>query len=84
ITAATSANIAHIDDAYILASSDLSKVTIDESGNVVGVDSVIQSLVETKPFLIAQTKKEPSTIGGPSGYGNDTGVKTLEAQLEEA
>ncbi|MCR8983407.1 hypothetical protein, partial [Brevibacillus laterosporus] len=31
ITAATSANIAHIDDAYILASSDLSKVTIDES-----------------------------------------------------
>ncbi|MBG9774224.1 hypothetical protein [Brevibacillus laterosporus] len=84
ITAATSANIAHIDDAYILASTDLSKVTFDESGNVVGVDSVIQSLVETKPFLIAQTKKEPITIGGPSGYGNETGVKTLEAQLEEA
>ncbi|MGG0757556.1 hypothetical protein [Brevibacillus laterosporus] len=84
ITAATSANIAHIDDAYILASTDLSKVTFDESGSVVGVDSVIQSLVETKPFLIAQTKKEPSTIGGPSGYGHETGVKTVEAQLEEA
>ncbi|QIC06113.1 hypothetical protein GOP56_11115 [Brevibacillus sp. 7WMA2] len=84
ITAAASANIAHIDDAYILASTDLAKVTFDESGNVVGMDSVIQSLVETKPFLIAQTKKEPSTIGGPSGYGHETGAKTLEAQLEEA
>ncbi|MGG0793172.1 hypothetical protein ABE137_03975 [Brevibacillus laterosporus] len=84
ITAATNANIAHIDDAYILASTDLSRVTFDESGNVIGVDSVIQSLVETKPYLVAQAKKEPTTIGGPSGYVHETGVKTLEAQLEEA
>ncbi|QDX93630.1 hypothetical protein EEL30_15795 [Brevibacillus laterosporus] len=84
ITAATGANIAHIDDAYVLASSDLAKVTIDDTGNVIGVDSVVQALVENKPFLIAQSKREPITIGGPSGSEHETETKTLEARLEEA
>lgn len=82
ITAATSANIAYIDDAFRLA--DLSAVTIDEDGNVVGIEDAIKALVEHKPFLLAQAKKEPKPIGEPTNNSTVDEVKTLEQQLEDA
>ncbi len=81
ITKAQQANIAYIDDALALA--DLSKVTVGEEG-VIGIDEVITSLVEGKPFLLGQQTKEPKTIGDASNGGIIDNVKTLEAQLEEA
>lgn len=82
ITAATNANIAYIDDAYRLA--DLSSVTIDEDGNVVGMEDVIKALVEHKPFLLAQAKKEPKPIGESTNAKSDKSDKSAEQLLREA
>lgn len=81
IKVATSANIAYLDDAIALA--DLSAVTIDESGKVVGVDEVVQTLVDNKPFLVAQ-KKAQVPIGAPTNGGNTVPQeKPAEQILEE-
>lgn len=82
ITAATSANIAYIDDAFRLA--DLSAVTIDEDGNVVGIEDAIKTLVEHKPFLLAQAKKEPRPIGESTNAKSDKSDKSAEQLLREA
>jgi DNA-binding helix-hairpin-helix protein with protein kinase domain len=82
ITAATSANIAYIDDAFRLA--DLSAVTIDEDGNVVGIEDAIKTLVEHKPFLLAQAKKEPKPIGESTNAKIDKSDKSAEQILKEA
>jgi Domain of unknown function (DUF4355) len=82
ITAATSANIAYIDDAFRLA--DLSAVTIDEDGNVVGIEDAIKTLVEHKPFLLAQAKKEPKPIGESTNAKSDKSDKSAEQLLKEA
>jgi len=79
IKVATSANIAYIDDALALA--DLSAVTIDEDGKVVGVDDVVNSLVENKPFLVA--KKQPQAIGTATNSGQQSD-KTAEQLLADA
>lgn len=62
---AVSSNIEHVDDALKLA--DLSSVYF-ENDEVRGVDEVIASLVESKPFLL---KREQMTIGRPAGRGYD-------------
>lgn len=80
ITAATSANIAYIDDALRLA--DLSSVKV-EDGKVVGIEDVVKSLVENKPFLLG-AKKVPQPIGGPTNYDNDSTTKTADQLLQEA
>jgi hypothetical protein len=82
ITAATSANIAYIDDAFRLA--DLSAVTIDDDGNVVGIEDAIKTLVEHKPFLLAQAKKEPKPIGESTNAKSDKSDKSAEQLLKEA
>lgn len=81
ITAAQAANIAYIDDAWALA--DRSGVSVGDDGNVVGIDAVIASLVESKPFLVAQNPTKPKTIGDPTPSVEDK-TRTLEAQLEDA
>lgn len=81
ITAAQAANIAYIDDAWALA--DRSGVSVGDDGEVVGIDVVIASLVETKPFLVAQNPTKPKTIGDPTPSVEEK-TRTLEAQLEEA
>jgi hypothetical protein len=80
IKAATSANIAYIDDAIKLA--DLSAVTIDEEGNVVGVEDVVKSLVEHKPFLVA--KKQTKSIGEATNGNQEKSEKTADQLLKEA
>lgn len=81
ITAAQAANIAYIDDAWALA--DRSGIKVGDDGNIAGVDAVIASLVETKPFLVAQAPVKPKTIGDPTPSVEEK-ARTLEAQLEEA
>lgn len=81
ITAAQAANIAYIDDAWALA--DRSEINVGDDGNVVGIDAVIASLVEKKPFLVAQNPTKPKTIGDPTPSVEEK-ARTLEAQLEEA
>lgn len=72
-----------LEDAYKLA--DVSGVTVDEDGNIAGVKAVVDALIANKPYLVEQPpKKEPKTVGGPSGYSAGDEMKTLEAQLEEA
>ncbi|KOS02504.1 scaffolding protein [Paenibacillus polymyxa] len=72
-----------IDDAYVLA--DLSTASVGDDGSINGVEDVVNALIASKPFLVEQPKKEPLTIGGPSG-GNpyDKETRTLEQQLAEA
>lgn len=81
IKVATALNIAYIDDALKLA--DLSAVTVDEEG-VKGVKEAVEALVQHKPFLLSQSKKEPKTIGSPSNPNPDGGQKTAEQLLKEA
>lgn len=81
ITAAQAANIAYIDDAWALA--DRSEVKVGDDGKVVGIDTVIASLVGEKPFLVAQNPAKPKTIGDPTPAVEEK-TRTLEAQLEEA
>lgn len=80
IKVATGANIAYLDDAITLA--DLSAVTIDEDGNVVGMGDVIKTLVDNKPFLIG--KKQQQQIGDPTNGGKADNERTSEQLLEEA
>lgn len=80
---ATGNYIAHLDDAFTLA--DLSAVTIDEEGKVVGMEDAIKSLVDNKPFLLAPAIKTQKPIGEPTNGGSvNEEVRTLEAQLDDA
>ncbi|MGN9867318.1 phage scaffolding protein [Bacillus swezeyi] len=80
IKVATSNDIAYIDDAIALA--DLSAVKV-EDGKVVGVEDVVKTLVDNKPFLVK--KKAPKPIG-QSSNGDAAGAseKTAEQLLKEA
>jgi hypothetical protein len=80
IKIATSNNIQYIDDALKLA--DLSAVVI-EDGKVVGVEDVVKSLVDNKPFLVG-TKTEPKQIGNASNPNPNANTKTKEQMLQEA
>ncbi|GIP55255.1 phage scaffolding protein [Paenibacillus vini] len=61
-----------IDDAFQLA--DISGVTVDESGNVVGMVDVIKALIEAKPYLASQSS-------GSRQIGGDTNGGTHKADL---
>jgi hypothetical protein len=80
IKVATSNNVAYIDDALKLA--DLSAVVI-EDGKVIGVEDVVKTLVEHKPFLLG-AKKEPKQIGNSSNPSQEGAQKTAEQLLKEA
>ncbi|WP_018755194.1 hypothetical protein [Paenibacillus terrigena] len=80
-SAATAAKIAYIDDAWSLA--DKTGINVGDDGSVTGVDDVIKSLVETKPFLVEQKPTQPRTIGGPTD-NPPPAQKTAEQLLKEA
>lgn len=82
---ASSANIEYIDDAIALA--DLSAVSIDEDGKVVGMDDVVKALVENKPFLVAKKQKQPigtATNGGSGGQSEKSAEQLLADAAEKA
>lgn len=82
-TFARDANIPADRLAAALKLADLSGVTVDNEGNVVGAKQAVEALVADHPYLQAQTK--PKSIGGSDpDPGDDDERKTLEAQLAEA
>ncbi len=80
ISAATTAKIAYIDDAWSLA--DKSGISVGDDGNVAGVDEVVKALVESKPFLVEQKQTQPRTIGGATD-NPPAQQKTAEQLLKE-
>lgn len=81
IKVASSAGIEYVDDAIAL--SDLSAVTIDDTGAIVGVGEIVNALVENKPFLMAQ-KKPQQAIGQATNNTTARPDKTAEQLLSEA
>jgi len=81
ISAATTAKIAYIDDAWALA--DKAGISVGDDGNVTGVDDVIKALVESKPFLVELKPTQPRTIGGATD-NPPPAQKTAEQLLKEA
>jgi SMC interacting uncharacterized protein involved in chromosome segregation len=83
IKAAPSVNIPadRIDAALKLA--DLSAVTVDEEGNVNGLEDVLKSLVEQYIFL-AEVKKPQKPIGESTNGNPERADKTAEQLLKEA
>jgi hypothetical protein len=81
IKQANAQNIGYVEDALKLA--DLSAVDVDEDGKVAGVDDVVKSLVESKPFLLAQQQK-PKKVGDPSNHTSDKSDKTADQLIQEA
>lgn len=85
IKVASSANIIDIDAAMAL--SDLSAVEIGEDGKVNGVDDVIKTLVEHKPYLVAKKLTQPigtATNGGSNGQSEKTAEQLLADAAEKA
>jgi len=85
IKVASSANIIDIDAAMAL--SDLSAVEIGEDGKVNGVDDVIKTLVENKPYLVAKKQPQPigtATNGGSGGQSEKTAEQLLADAAEKA
>lgn len=80
IKVASGANIIDIDAAIAL--SDLSAVAIGDDGAVVGVDDVIKTLVENKPYLVAKKTTQP--IGSATNVSGGTSDKSSDLLLEEA
>lgn len=76
---ATNAGIAYLSDAFALA--DLANVTMNEDGEIVGMDEAVKALVEHKPFLV---KQKPRTIGQPSNAPMVSDGKTAEQLLKDA
>lgn len=79
--AATSAGIAYIDDAIAL--SDLSALTIEENGEINGLDALIAGLVENKPFLLAQEPQKQQPIGNAAQTAK-VADKSAEQLLKDA
>ena len=77
---ATGANVTYLDDAIALA--DLSAVSIDEDGKVVGMDDVVKTLVDNKPFLVGKKAQQP--IGQATNGNNDVADKTADQLLSDA
>lgn len=80
IKVATSANVQYIDDAIKLA--DLSAVIVNEEGKVEGMEDVIKTLVEHKPYLVV--KKQQKQIGDSTNTNSDKSDKSAEQLLKEA
>ena len=80
IKVASSANIIDIDAAIAL--SDLTLIEISEDGKVNGVDDVIKTLIENKPYLVA--KKQTQPIGQATNGGQQSVEKTTDQLLAEA
>jgi len=85
IKVASSANIIDVDAAMAL--SDLSVVEIGEDGKVNGVDDVIKTLVENKPYLVAKKQTQPigtATNGGGQQYHDKPAEQILEELRNKA
>lgn len=77
---AEKAGIVDVEAALVL--SDLSTVQVDEHDNVDGVEALVKSLVESKPYLVSKQQKP---IGQPSNPGAEKyHDKPADQRLAEA
>lgn len=82
---ASSFGIVDVEAALIL--SDLSAVSFDENGEVIGVEDAVKKLVEHKPYLVAKKHTQPigtATNGGSSGQSEKTAEQLLAEAAEKA
>lgn len=61
---------------------DLSTVTVDDAGNVVGAKEAVDALIAANGYLAE--KAQPKPIGSPSGGNGDPQDRTKEQLLKEA
>jgi hypothetical protein len=71
-----------LDDAHVLA--DLTGVSVDDDGNVIGAKEAVEALMAAKPYLAEVAKKEPKSIGNPSNPNPDQTAKTKDQLLKDA
>lgn len=82
--AAANANIRGdaLDDAFLLVNK--TGISVDDDGNVVGLDDAVKALIEAKPYLLnVTTTQKPKVIGEPNNPKEEE-RKTLQAQLDDA
>ncbi|QIG62521.1 scaffolding protein [Sporosarcina phage Lietuvens] len=79
---AADAGVKYTDAAVKL--SDMSALKFSDSGELEGVDSIINALITENPFLVVEETPKPKIIGEGSDAGGETLEKTAEQRLEEA
>lgn len=82
---ASSFGIIDVEAALVL--SDLSAVSFDENGEVVGVEDAIKQLVENKPYLVAKKTTQPigqATNSGTSKYVDKSADQLLAEAAQKA
>lgn len=57
-----------VEDAFRL--TDLSEIRFDEDGNIVGLKEAVESLLESKPYLIVEQPAGSRQIGGDTNNGD--------------
>lgn len=62
--------------------AELSEVTVDDYGNVIGAKEAVDALVAAHGYLVE--KAQPKPIGSPSGGNGDPQDKTKEQLLKDA
>ncbi|WP_052410269.1 phage scaffolding protein [Paenibacillus durus] len=66
-----------IEDAFKLA--DISGVTVDDTGNVVGMHDVIKALIESKPYLTEQSSGSRQIGGDTNGGSSKIDTSSMSA-----
>ena len=71
--AASKANVVDVDAAFLLAKSSPSfaEIKLDADGSVAGLDTVIETLVKDRPYLVS-TQPRSQPVGSPSSPGSTT------------
>ena len=80
VAEAAKANAAHPEDAFSLA--DLAGVTIDDSGQVSGVEAAVTALIEGNRLVLSTRPPAPELDGGAGGGNRSVGTIKLTAAEE--
>ncbi len=78
---AARAGALHPEDVFALA--DISKISVDEAGNVLGVTEAVQAVVSAGRVPLATTKPLPPKLDGGAGSGNRPAEKPAALTEEE-
>jgi hypothetical protein len=79
-----SAQLGAVDTEAVAKLIDRGTISIDENGNVTGVDEAIKSLQEAKPYLFdEQAVKKLGNATNPGRDGNKTGKRFTHSQIQD-
>ena len=82
VAEAAKANAAHPEDAFSLA--DLTGVSIDDNGQVSGVEAAVTALIEGNRLVLTTRPAAPGLDGGAGGGTRSVGTVKLTAAEEKA